>query len=305
MAGLARELGFEQTVPRRLVHRSAVAEVFLTDSRAAGPGRYLVAAQLPPRHGYYGDCPAGVDPLLLLECCRQAGIYGAYRHLGLPDDTTFLVGELSLGLTEPAGPAACARPAALYLLVSVTGGRRTLRYAVHLWLGGRPIGTAGIVVTRMDQPAYEALRRFQRGDAPPRSAAMAGRRWPGAVPPERVGRRDPANVVLASARRSGGELCAELAPRFDNGSLFDHSYDHYPAMVVLEAARQVALLAAGAGARLRAVAGRFSAVLELDRPVLAGTASAGSPVEVAFTQADRVAANVTVHLEAAGLGGAG
>jgi hypothetical protein len=305
------ELSLEQTVPRRLVHRSAVAEVFITDSRQTGADRYAAAAQLPPLHGHFGDSvrvPAAFDALLLLECCRQAGIYGAYRHLGLPGDTTFLVNEAAVSVTDPDRLVLGHTPGSLYLLTAVerqhdrAGTTRALRFTTGMRLESHPVGTATIGVTCLDPPSYRALRRFQRADEPPGTDAMADRRWPDPVPPRQVGRYNPVNVLLAGALRTPQGAYAELAPRFDNRSLFDHSYDHYPAMVVLEAARQLALLAVHARARLDRVAGRFLRVAELDRPVhaTARTAAGRSTVDVSFTQSEQVAAQVTVGLAAVG-----
>ena len=70
-----------------------------------------------------------------------------------------------------------------------------------------------------------------------------------------------------------GRLTARLTPDFANRSLFDHEYDHYPAMTLLEGARQLSLLSAfWRGRRLArthvlgmdAVFHRFA---ELDAPV--------------------------------------
>ncbi|XKK40185.1 hypothetical protein HFP72_05480 [Nocardiopsis sp. ARC36] len=42
-----RELDYDSTVPRGLVHRNAVSEVFVTDSQQTGESTFDVAAQLP------------------------------------------------------------------------------------------------------------------------------------------------------------------------------------------------------------------------------------------------------------------
>ena len=46
---------WEATVPRELVHRRAVSEVFLTSLDRDDDGGFRLGAQLPPTHGYYGD----------------------------------------------------------------------------------------------------------------------------------------------------------------------------------------------------------------------------------------------------------
>src|SRR5262249_37341832 len=109
---------------------------------------------------------------------------------------------------------------------------------------------------------------------------------------------------LADPVRDGGVLSARLAPRFDNPSLFDHGYDHYPAMVLMEAARQLSLLAAddGTGAMAQhAVATGFDAgferFAELDAPVFVRTTSPDRPAtEVEFLQRGETIARCAVTL---------
>ena len=51
------DLSTAQSVDRRLVHRSALAEVFLTDYRYTGASSFLALAQLPPAHSYFSRMP--------------------------------------------------------------------------------------------------------------------------------------------------------------------------------------------------------------------------------------------------------
>jgi hypothetical protein len=297
----AAKLSYERTVERSLVHRAAVGEVFVTDVHIPDSDRYLAGAQLPPGHGYYCDHrqrPAPVDILLLLESCRQASIYGAHRAMGLPEDTTMMVSDWSIRLDPRSCPAPGRTPGELGLVDTVRARRgprgdvRGLRFDLELWMARRQVGRAHITVGCTTAAQYAALRRLQRGDDPPKTADLAtaatgsvpaaavpggavpGGGGPGGggdpVRPELVGRSNPANVVLADPVRDGDEVSARLAPRLDHPSLFDHSYDHYPAMVLMEAARQLSLLAAGAG---HTVATGFDAgferFAELDAPITA------------------------------------
>jgi hypothetical protein len=293
----AAKLSYERTVERSLVHRAAVGEVFVTDVHIPDSDRYLAGAQLPPGHGYYCDHrqrPAPVDTLLLLESCRQASIYGAHRAMGLPVDTTMMVSDWSIRLDPRSCPAPGRTPGELGLVDTVRARRgprgdvRGLRFDLELWMARRQVGRAHITVGCTTAAQYAALRRLQRGDDPPKTADLAAAATTGARPaaggpggagpaeggdpvrPELVGRSNPANVVLSDPVRDGAEVSARLAPRLDHPSLFDHSYDHYPAMVLMEAARQLSLLAAGAG---HTVATGFDAgferFAELDAPITA------------------------------------
>ena len=98
-----RWLRFGGPVERSLVHRHATSEVFVTDHVALADHRIAVAARLPSDHRYFTDeppAPALVDPMLLLECSRQAGTLVAHRHLGVPADTAFLISEWAIALDD-------------------------------------------------------------------------------------------------------------------------------------------------------------------------------------------------------------
>jgi 2-oxo-3-(phosphooxy)propyl 3-oxoalkanoate synthase len=315
------KLTFERTVERSLVHRAAVAEVFVTDLRGIDTDRYLAAAQLPLSHGYYSDHrrrPAVFDTLLLLEACRQASIYGAHQELGVPVDTTMMVSGWSIRLS--AGPPAGPAPGELGLLdttraVRSRGGDiRSIRFDLELRLARRRVGTAHIEVSCVTPGQYAALRHMQRGDNPSSTTDLASAQTGDSLSPEQVGRSNPANVVIADPVYEAGALSARLAPRFDNPSLFDHGYDHYPAMVLMEAARQLSLLSAddGTGTVARhAVATGFDAgferFAELDAPVFVQTVPAGDAnrtapagdhpaTEVAFVQREKTIARCAVTL---------
>ncbi|MFD0511586.1 AfsA-related hotdog domain-containing protein [Streptomyces aureus] len=83
--------------------------------------------------------------------------------------------------------------------------------------------------------------------------------------------------------------------------MFDHVYDHLPAMTLVEAARQLALLSTGEPRTTYAVGfeARFSRFAELDEPVHAEAprmrADGGrTQTPVRFLQGDAEIAHVTV-----------
>jgi hypothetical protein len=310
------KLSYDRTVERSLVHRAAVGEVFVTDLRSLDQGRYLAAAQLPLSHGYYSDHrlrPPLFDTLLLLESCRQASIYGAHRTLGVPADTTMMVSNWSIELDAAACPAADRKPGELGLVDTVQARRgprgdvRGLRFDLDLWMARRRVGRAHIEVGCTTAGQYAALRHLQRGDDPPRTSDLGSQDAYGDAeppPPELVGRFNPANVVIVDPVREGPTVSARLAPRFDNPGLFDHSYDHYPAMVLMEAARQLSLLAVDDGtgaAAQRTVAAGFDAgferFAELDAPLYVRvTTGRGGTNDVTFEQHGATIARSTVDL---------
>jgi len=99
---------------------------------------------------------------------------------------------------------------------------------------------------------------------------------------------------LSDLSGTGGSTTAKVTPRFSNRALFDHPYDHIPAMVITEAARQLALASFGAAARdglLTGVNANFHRHAELDQLLTAAMpAAAQPPAEVTVTFAQGPAA---------------
>src|ERR1044072_9443467 len=68
---------FQQTVPRLLVHRAAVSEVFITDLQVADEQTSHIGAPWPRAHSFFGPKMRLHDPMLLAETIRQATPVGA------------------------------------------------------------------------------------------------------------------------------------------------------------------------------------------------------------------------------------
>lgn len=276
---------YDRTVSRALVHRWALSEVFLTDSVATGEGTFTAAAQLPLSHGYFRDHVPGRsfhDPLLVLESCRQAVTYASHLHEEVPHDTTFMVTSWTLDITDPKALRCGERPGELRMDAEVTqrsrrGGRlRRLAFAMDLTLDGRTLGRLTMDTNCTPTDQYHALRRMQRGTTVPTAFTLPAEPAGAPVDPARVRRLDPVNTVLDAVQLESGILTARLSPRTHrNRSMYDHPYDHVPAMVFSEAARQCALLLGPPdtatpetdGGRVLQLHGRFLKFAELDDSV--------------------------------------
>lgn len=305
-AGVAQDLAYEQTVPRGLVHRWSLSEVFLTDYRAVDDRGFVCAAQLPSSHAYYRDhpnLPGEHDTLNVLEACRQAVTYAAHVHQGIPRDTTFMVSAWLLEVTDPDALVGTQRPGNLQIAGVVTdrrarGGQvRRVAFAMDLTLDGRELGRLTMDVNCTPTGQYHNLRRLQRGREVPTAFSLPAAAAGAPVPPGRVGRFDPGNVVLDAVGPAEDGITAILSPRtFGNRSMYDHPYDHVPAMVLSEAARQCALLLCGNHFRLLRVDGRFQRFAELDAPVIvtAERNAEDGRVRMSARQGDVVVAEIDV-----------
>ena len=273
-------LAYEQTVPRGLVHRWSLSEVFLTGYEPRPGADFACAAQLPQSHAYFLDHPGHgrwYDPLNVLEAGRQAVTYVAHVGQGVPRDTTFMVSAWSLDLSDPSALTRGERPGELRLDGTVTdrrergGSLRFVAFAMDLVLDGHPLGRLTMDVGCTPTEQYHQLRRMQRGTGVPTAFRLPAEAAGRPADPADVGRTDPANVVLDAVATTDDGLTATLSPRtFANRSLYDHPYDHVPAMVLSEAARQCALLLAADGPwphRIVRLDGRFRKFAELDAPV--------------------------------------
>ncbi|MER5946863.1 ScbA/BarX family gamma-butyrolactone biosynthesis protein [Streptomyces sp. NPDC001904] len=244
------ELSYASTVPRGLVHRAAVCEVFLTDTQRRDEGEYWVAAQLPRVHSYYSDQaagPASYDPLLLLEVFRQTSILVTHAHMDVPRDQKFSFNTGDLRILDSEALRFGDRPA--HALIDVVVTHRKFRDAqlvgvslrMRLSFDDRQAASMDMTIQWMPGHAWAKLRERNRATLTlPNAMPESG----GSLPPSAVGRAAEQNVVLSEAVVLGHEVVSKL--RVDQGhpALFDHPLDHIPAALLFEAYRQTGVFAA-------------------------------------------------------------
>ena len=238
-----RELRYDATVPRGLVHRRAVAEVFVTDSRRLDGDTFEVAAQLPRGHVMLED--RTYDLPIILEACRQTGVLISHRHLDVPMDQAFIMQRLTLDVADPSVLRQGDEPARMMIRVdadlhrSKSGRIQGYDFRGELFLGGEPFGVSSGALFFLRRKDYEAMRAAGREALDIDRAAQPR---PVACPPEAVGRRDPRNAVISDPvpRREGGWTATVVADR-SHPHLFDHPLDHLPGNLLIEAARQLAV----------------------------------------------------------------
>lgn len=270
------DLSFDSTVPRTVVHRAAVSEVFVTDSVAAGGGKHLVAAHLPRRHTFFGDGFDGrVDPMLCLEVTRQSCVLVAHEYYDIPIGWQFVMTTSSFEVLSQAALTELAQWSRPLIDVVVTGREpatgvpNVLRVVATFLIGDQPAirFTGGLVA--VESSIYRQMRAAALSGAATVPGSQAGAPLAG----ELVGRQDPRNVVL-SAGRAGADavdFAANLLVDTDHPVFFDHALDHVPGTLLVEAHRQVgaaALVTATGWARpmLASVDVSFDAFCELDVP---------------------------------------
>lgn len=244
---------YENTVPRSMVHRAAVSEVFLTGAHRLGDDHFQCAAQLPRTHSYFSEHAHGgkhYDMLLLMEVLRQAFIYVSHAFLGVDPKDKFLYSGSETRLINRSLLRVGNRP---------TSARIDIRVVDHHWRGSVLAGVTmelqllidGEVAARQEgasarwMPSATWNKLRARGlTTVPRDADPRVQR-PEPLAPTQVGRHWLSNVVLGRNLNDRGDgFSASLIVDQDNPAIFDHPLDHIPGMLLLEGFRQVALVAA-------------------------------------------------------------
>lgn len=250
-AAVLDSLSVDQTVERFLVHRMALTEVLLTDSRQLTEDHFVAAAQLPRDHSYYGDHTYdsdALDPLMLLEACRQAGLYASHRYEGVPRENKFILTHLNF-TRHDTGPAV-RLPDRLVMDAVVTnrllrdGEVRGIDLELTLLMPGGVVGVVDLGLRYRSQESYRALRLRSRDARELESTELfQPRHVTSPAAPRTVGRHRRENVVIGDLRRGEGFVQSVLRLPASHASMFDHAQDHIPGMVLAEAVRQLAVLA--------------------------------------------------------------
>ncbi|MEV5648487.1 ScbA/BarX family gamma-butyrolactone biosynthesis protein [Nocardia sp. NPDC052254] len=268
-----------QTISRHLAHRCAVAEVFVTSLQRTGPDDFVVGAQLPRMHAFYGDhrapWDAEYDPMLVMESARQAAIALTHEFLGVPEDFGFVVRTFNGAVAPGAGWRIGRSPAELVMSVQISRRHRRgeMVHGVDMVLDIECDGTPLMIVdgsfTWMPPSRWAALRSGFRdsvgmgelGDPVPLGVRAE---------PTAVGRSDARNVVIGSIGHDAGEVTAEVVVDTAHPILFDHPLDHVPGTLLLEGARQiVASMSPAPPRRLLGISSSFDRFVELDSPTAA------------------------------------
>ncbi|MGW4055709.1 ScbA/BarX family gamma-butyrolactone biosynthesis protein [Streptomyces sp. NPDC004779] len=256
--------GLSTPVPAQFVHRADPADILPTGWSRNAENRFSVTACWPAVHPFFvprtGDLH---DPLLVAETMRQATMLVCHAEFGVPEDDQFVMWDLSYDavaeeLTRDERPAEITVDLSCSDIRTRGRGLREMRTSLVLSRDGRRLATGGGGINCTSAPAYRRMR----------GARLAGVGAPvpllPAVPPHVVGREREKDVVLAP-----GDAPGRWRLRVDttHPTLFRRANDHVPGMLLLEAARQAAVAAAG-GDPLPPVTldARFHRYVELDEP---------------------------------------
>ncbi|NLV80875.1 MAG: hypothetical protein GXY65_16340 [Rhodococcus sp.] len=257
MTATAPALSFDRNIPRDIVHRESIAEVFLTDAQPSGSGA-VFAAQLPRNHSYFSDhrgTATTYDPLLLIEVFRQVAIYYAHTFVGVERAQKFIFGAADFEIVDRETFRIGSCPGHCTITAEVLEEKKRDEVVIGLtlemtaYIEGQVAAREKMAFQWMPPEVWGRIRCRGRNslglpdahEVP--AAAPVARMRPGAV-----GRHNPRNAILANPTidEGGAEISALTVIDTNHPSLFDHALDHVPGMLQFEAARQIAMAAANA-----------------------------------------------------------
>ncbi|MFJ3235778.1 ScbA/BarX family gamma-butyrolactone biosynthesis protein [Streptomyces sp. NPDC086787] len=223
------------TVPREYVHRSSHAEVFLTGCHRHTDTHFTLTGQWPRTHTFFTTPDrTSHDPLQAAETIRQTGLYLAHAQFGVPLDHHFLMWNIHL-TTHPEHMTIHNNPSELTLTAHLTHTRKRgphlTEFTLHITITrqGHPCATGGGRFTCLTPATYQRLRKHTT-HTPEHHRTHHPR-----PTPTTLGKHHPFDIVLAPTHQPHHWL---LNPDPRHPILFDHTTDHYPGMILLEAARQ-------------------------------------------------------------------
>jgi hypothetical protein len=267
-------------------------------------GATTVTTALSP---YYRDHPAThwLDALLLIEACRQAALSAAHEFEELSPDIAFFFNSIDMEIFDAerlarVGDELTIRSEFEELRLRGDGSPKQITYnQTATDSSGRPLVRTSMAVQGLPKVRYPELRAYQRGGTPaPTTGALRAGPRAALSAPENVARTQIANVAIADVRTEADVRTALLAPDFGNASLFDHDYDHYPAMVLIEAGRQLALSGTPrpVGHLVTAARATFEHFAELDAPIRLVAHQGEQWVDVNCVQDDLVVTRMSFAL---------
>ncbi len=246
-----RNLRWDHTIDRNLVHRNAIAEVLLTDLLQTGEATFLIGAQWSRSHRVYRpDATGRHDPMLILESIRQSGLAVSHQAFGVGFDQQSLMRDVGFTLdpgTEPRGLLRSTNIAIAIECRDVTVRSGRLRgMTLHLRFAADDLqfATGHGTIRWISAPSYEALR-----DRTGHRRDWDQLRWASTLPPRRPSTiRDAPDVLLAAEPGPGPRR--RLVVPLEHPVYFDHALDHAPGMLLIDAAWQAVHEQRGDEARL-------------------------------------------------------
>lgn len=244
-----------------LIHRPNSVEGIMHGSTGPVEQQFGLSAVLPEHHLLFNDGPRLFHDLQIpAEALRRSALFVAHRYFRVPRERPAVFSMTEVAVHE-VGAWRCgerlghlAMDLTLHPVDVVNGVPRGLECESTFSVEGVTCGSAKARMVFLMPKVYRNHRERGRiasrpgtaEPAAPTSASAFGEDLPGRPRPEAVGRTDPGNLVITGPQRQDdGTLLVQVAANPVHPVFYGVSVDHVPATVLMEAARQTALLLAG------------------------------------------------------------
>lgn len=244
---LIEPLSCSKSLDKKILHRIHDSEVFLSKCVLISENSFSALANIPNYHEYYLDhLNNQFDPLFLLECARQAETYIAHTYYDVPLSNKFILNNWSLKCTDDFKTNPANYNCYLNLKIFAYDSKKLKnqlyqqKYKIDVFNQDSFIASIYIAVTYVTDSSYKRIR----GNCQEKISkfnSMKSQERCNIINPKLISRSLYKNVVISEPLIQQ-ELCVLLHVDFNNISYFDHPQDHYPAMLLLEAGRQLSLL---------------------------------------------------------------
>ena len=242
-------LSFEESIPKLLVHKNSLDNVFLTDIKHHGESWFLCGGRVPKTHCFFnrGGRSAASDLLFYVEMGRQASIAISHSFFNLSFDHAFVFDQSEITLLEPTWRS--------------TKQRRRDCIAIEVKIREKEWRPNGAISRLVADYAYyddeeqflsakgawsmQTAALFQRLRRLSNRSALAGHENESSGPAVTASSCDSKvepNAVISPPERngSGADFTARLIVDPNHPFFFDHPCDHVPGMLLIEGCGQLA-----------------------------------------------------------------
>jgi hypothetical protein len=302
-----------------LLHRPGSAESVMLGTAAPVAQEFTLSARLPEHHPLFNDGPGIFHDLHYpIEAMRESVLFVAHQYFRVPAARPVVLASTEAVATDLEAwrrgtePSHISVDMVLHPVDVINGVPRGLTCEARLSIDGVRCGDAKARTVFLMPKVYHNHRA--RGRAASRGNGYSVPALDERPPAEAVGRCDPRNVVIGTpVPDDGGRLRIQVSAQPAHPVFAAGATDHVPSTVLLEASRQLAILAAGelhgfsaSSCALGGWAARFQGFAEIDLPLMCTLRAeelrrdaAGRrvfPVALTFSQGARELATVTVEV---------
>lgn len=219
------------------------------DDYKLNENHFIFFAELPKSHMYFNDYirfanqKKYYDSMLVLEIFRQISICVTHKYYAIPFDAKFVFNDANFKVIHHQEFEIKNEPLRVAIDVQIKNQRYRKNILVGYSLSMRLIindcicAEKEMVIGWMESLVWKKLRSKIKQEIQ-YSCFNVKREHPLAV-----GRLNPQNVIIGDCEINNKQLTTTLCIDQTYSPIFDHQLDHVPAMFIIEAFRQSALLA--------------------------------------------------------------